>query len=426
MQRRTITAIFISLFSIAFTANGQKEVNSPYSRFNIGSLEAVGPFRSLGMGGIGTSFRDNSSVYFSNPASYSSFDTISFVFDFGLDYSMNFLSDGASGFSSDDMNFHHLVMGFPIMKGWGVAIGVVPVSNGYYKMAESVLKTDAKYDPLVGEYSTYHEGSGGFTHFFIGSGINLNKNFSIGVNMSLLFGQVNRLNQFDFADFYNVYNDNSTEKLQLRGINFDYGLQYTASLKNDFFINAGVSLSSGKNYNSKYDHLTYRYTAYSTKDTIAYISDDVTKAFIPGTLRLGISFGKKNKLTTGFDYITTKWSKSKIPGANGYTADTRSFLFGAEYIPDKFSNYSYLKRIEYRIGGHIEDNYLIIGNDQIKEYGASVGIGLPLRRLSKTNLFFDFTRKTGSTPNNLHSENYYTMGISLNLYDWWFIKRKYE
>ena len=432
MRHKLIIVTFISLFSFAFTATGQKLVNSPYSRFNIGTLEPAGSFRSLGMGGIGTSFRDNSSIYFSNPASYSSLDTNSFVFDFGLDYSINILSDGVSSFSSDDLNFDHLLLGFPIAKGWGVAVGILPLSNGYYKLSESVLKGDPDYDPLTGEYTSSHAGEGGFTNFFLGSGIKINKNFSAGVNMTLLLGQIKRTNQFDFIiglnRDYNVFNDNSTEKLQLGGINFDYGMQYTASLKNDYFLNAGVSLTSGKNFNSKYEHLAYKYTAFSTIDTILYISDNSTKAFIPGTLRLGISFGKKNKFTTGFDFISTKWSKSKIPGASGYAADTRSFLFGAEYIPDKFSNYSFMKRLEYRIGGHIEDNYLIINREQVKEYGASIGIGLPMRRsLSKTNLFFDFTRKYGSPGSNLHTENYYTMGISLNLYDpFWFIKRKYD
>lgn len=431
MRHKLIIVTFISLFSFAFTATGQKLVNSPYSRFNIGTLEPAGSFRSLGMGGIGTSLRDNSSIYFSNPASYSSLDTNSFVFDFGLDYSINILSDGVSSFSSDDMNFDHLLLGFPVAKGWGVAAGIVPLSNGYYKLSESVLKNDPEYDPIVGEYSSYHAGDGGFTNFFLGSGIKINKNFSAGVNMNLLLGQVNRTNEFVFIDdddYFNTFHNNSTEKLQLGGINFDYGLQYTSSLKNDYFLNAGVSLSSDKYYNSKFEHLSFRYTAYSTRDTISYVSDDSTSAFIPGTLKLGISFGKKNKFTTGFDFISTKWSKSKIPGASGYAADTRSFLFGAEYIPDKFSNYSFLKRLEYRIGGHIEDNYLIINGEQVKEYGASIGIGLPMRRsLSKTNLFFDFTRKYGSPGSNLHTENYYTMGVSLNLYDpFWFIKRKYE
>jgi hypothetical protein len=427
MQNKTIIFILISLFSFAITANGQKLINSPYSRFNIGTLEPVGSFRSLGMGGAETAFRDNSSIHFSNPASYSSIDTNSFIFDFGLDYGKDILSDGVSSYSSYDINFDHLIIGFPLAKGWGVTAGLIPLSNGYYKMSESVLKSNPEYDPIVGEYTSNHVGNGGFTNFFIGSGISLNKNFSVGVNMTVLFGQINRINQFEFADFSNVFNDNSTEKLQLGGINFDYGIQYTASLKNNYFLNAGVSLNSGKNYNSNYEQLSYKYSSYNTRDTISYISDNSTKTFIPGTLRFGISFGKNNKFTTGIDYVTAKWSNSKIPGANGYAADTRSLLLGAEFIPDKFSNYSFLKRLEYRIGGHIGDNYIIINGEQVKEYGASIGIGLPMiRSMSKTNLFFDFTRKTGSTASNLHTENFYTMGISLNLYDFWFLKRKYE
>lgn len=436
MQHKLILFTFISLFSFAFTANGQKLINSPYSRFNIGTLEPVGSFRSLGMGGIGTSMRDNSSIYFSNPASYSSLDTNSFIFDFGFDYTKDVLSDGVSSFYSDDLNFDHLIMGFPVAKRWGVAVGIVPLSNGYYKMAESVLKNDPDYDAQIGEFTSSHVGDGGFTNFFLGTGLRINKNLSAGVNMTILLGQVKRTNQIvfiDITDYNNIFHNISTEKMQLGGINFDYGLQYTASLKNDYFINAGASLKSGKYYNSKYEHISFSYTVFSTVDTILNVTDDLTAAFIPGTLSLGISFGKKNKYTAGFDFISAKWSNSKIPGSVGYAADTKSLLFGAEYIPDKFSNYSFLKKIEYRIGGHIGDNYLIINGEQVKEYGASFGVGIPMgrslsdkRSLSRINLFFDFTRKSGSAINNLHTENYYTMGISLNLYDFWFVKRKYE
>jgi hypothetical protein len=83
--------------------------------------------------------------------------------------------------------------------------------------------------------------------------------------------------------------------------------------------------------------------------------------------------------------------------------------------------------VEYRVGGHFGDNYLKIHDEQIKEYGASFGIGLPLRRtFSRTNFFFDYTRKSGSGVSTIHTEDYFTMGISLNFYDFWFIKRKYD
>ena len=59
------------------------------------------------MGGTGIGIRDNSTIYFNNPASYSSIDTVSFLFDFGLDFGMNKLSDGTNKYSSKDMNFNH-------------------------------------------------------------------------------------------------------------------------------------------------------------------------------------------------------------------------------------------------------------------------------------------------------------------------------
>jgi hypothetical protein len=319
------------------------------------------------------------------------------------------------------------VMAFPIKKGFGFAVGVVPVSNGYYKLMETVLKNSPEYDPIVGEYYSEHDGNGGFHNLFLGTGLKVTKRLSLGVNMTVLFGQLNRSYQVVFADYGNVYHNDAIERLEMNGINFNYGLQYTIPLKNNYFLNAGISATNGKNYKSNYQQLAYKYTAYNTRDTLSYIADDSTRAFIPGTLGLGITFGKINKLTAGFDFIMTKWSASTIPGLGNYAADSKSYRFGIEYIPDKYSNYSFFKRLEYRAGGHFGDTYLILHDEQIKEYGASFGLGVPMRKTySRTNLFFDFTRKSGSGSSIAHIEDYYTMGISLNLYDYWFIKRKYN
>ena len=78
MRNKLIILLSVFLFSLTFTSNGQKLVNSPYSRFNIGTMEPAGSFRSQAMGGISVSLRDNNSIYFSNLASYSSIDTVSF------------------------------------------------------------------------------------------------------------------------------------------------------------------------------------------------------------------------------------------------------------------------------------------------------------------------------------------------------------
>jgi hypothetical protein len=433
MRNKPIILLSIFLFSLSFTAKAQKLVNDPFARFNLGTFEPAGSFKSLGMGGVGMALRDISSIFIHNPASYSSIDTNSFVFDFGLDYSINYLNDKETSYKSDDLNFDHLIMGFPITKGFGVVTGVVPLTSGYYKLYNEVLKNDPNYNPVTGANVSFHSGDGGLSNFFIGAGANITKKLSVGVNMTVLFGKLNRIYHVDFSDYYNVYNNRTTERIQVGGINFDYGIQYTVPLKNNYFLNAGASITAGKNFKTDYQFLTTRYTAYGNTDTVSYITDKVTPTYIPGSFRMGIALGKKNKFTAAFDFNSSKWSDAKIPGIHGYTADTKSYLFGVEFIPDKYSNYSFLKRLEYRIGAHAEDNYLIINGTQLKEYGASIGLGIPMSRtltksnsLSKTNLFFDFTKKYGPSSGIIPVEKYYTVGISLNFYDFWFVKRKYD
>lgn len=416
--------ILLSIFFLPLTAYSQKLVNSPYSRFNLGSLEPAGSFRSQGMGGISTGMRDNLNVFFANPASYSSLDTNSFVFDFGMDYSLNKLSNGSSNYKSDDMNFDHLMLGFPILKGWGFAAGIVPYSNGYYDIQEEVKSTDPAYDPLTGEYTSTHKGAGGLNNLFAGTGFKF-WNFSAGVNMTILFGEVTRSNQFFFNDFYNVYHNSSSERIQLSGINFDYGLQYSTTLKKNFFFNAGVSLTAAKKYNIDYEKLITRFSPYSTTDTLSFSSNNSNKISLPGTIRAGISFGKVNKFTAGLDYIETNWSKASLPGETSYAANSKSILFGLEYTPDRFSNTSFIKRMSYRIGAHTGDDYFIYEGHQLKETGASLGIGIPMRRtFSRVNLFLDYTKRSGDAP--LHTERIITLGASLNLYDFWFVQHRYD
>ena len=434
MQNRTARILISILLFIPLYTSGQKMVNSPLGRFNLGILEPAGSFRSAGMGGVGTAVRDNINIFYLNPASYSSLDTNSFVFDFGIDYGVNIISDGSNSDLSEDLNFDHIMIGFPVKKNWGFAAGLVPVSNSYYNMAVKVSEGDAGYDPLIGEYTAYHGGSGGFTNFFFGTGLNITKNLSAGINMSLLFGSLRRYNEFDFTDYYYTFQSNKTEKLQMSGIGFDLGLQYSAQLKNDHFMNVGASYSTPRNCKSTYENVAFRFNMYSATDTLNYILNDSAKAYLPGTIRGGLAFGKKNKFVASLDYIFTGWKNADFPGIQGSLVNTYNLLAGIEYTPDRFSNYSYMKRIDYRAGGHLGNNYLSVDGYKVKEFGFSIGAGIPLRRrypnpanfYSKVSTYIDYTRRSVSGAPYEHKENYFTIGLSLNLYDNWFIKRRYD
>jgi hypothetical protein len=432
MQNKQVIIYFILFLFFTSAAEGQKLINSPYARFNIGSLDPTGSFRSLSMGGTGIGMRENNTIYFNNPASYSSIDTTSFVFDFGLDYSVIGLSNGTSSYSSDDMNFNHLIMGFPISKGWGVAIGIVPVSNGYYNLSQITKNGDPGYDPIAGSIASLHKGTGGFTKFFLGTGVNIVKGLSAGANLNILFGEVERLNEYAFVDQASSFSQLYIENLRISGLNFDYGLQYSVNLKKEYFLTGGFSLTAEKKYRSSLEQLKERFANYSydpySPDTLSYIngtSKDSTR--LPGTIRFGLSFGKKDKFVAGVDYVLSNWSDARIHGSDALMANTKSLSMGIEYIPDKYSNLSFLKRIEYRLGAHFSDNYIILNGVQLKEYGFSCGLGVPMRNpFNRTNIYFDYTRRSGDLAKGLHNENIYSIGLSVNLYEQWFYKQRYQ
>ncbi len=123
MQNRSAGILTAILILIPLYTSGQKLVNSPIARYNLGILEPAGSFRSLGMGGTATAMRNNTTLYYTNPASYSSLDTNSFVFDFGIDYGINLLSDGNDTYLSEDMSFDHILIGFPLSKKLGLCPG---------------------------------------------------------------------------------------------------------------------------------------------------------------------------------------------------------------------------------------------------------------------------------------------------------------
>jgi hypothetical protein len=122
-------------------------VNSPYARFNLVYLSHPVHSGVRVMGGVGTAIRDNSTLYYTNPASYSSLDTNAFVFDFGIDYGLNMLTDGSDRHISDDINFDHMLLGLPLGKGWGAGLGITTYSNGYYAISETIDENDSGFDP---------------------------------------------------------------------------------------------------------------------------------------------------------------------------------------------------------------------------------------------------------------------------------------
>jgi hypothetical protein len=422
-KTRRLNLIFL-LALLTAGAAGQKNVQSPFARYGIGNLEQPGTFRTQAMGGISSGIRNNLTLNFPTPASYSSIDTTSFIFDFGLDYGVIRLEDQNHIFYSQDLNFAHLMLGFPITKGWGVAAAIVPYSNGSYNIVEKSAENGGA-DAMIER----HNGSGGYQKALIGTGFSPMKYFSAGVNMFFIFGETTRINDFLFTADNNLFNTRKYGSSAMNGIGWEASLQFMAPLPERKFINAGLTYTPGMNLKTTNKDIVFRYSSIQTSalgiDTL-YSATEATTSTIPRTIRGGVAFGKTDKFVTGVDIVYTAWSEASLPGTYGTYTDVISLHAGAEYIPDKFSNYSFFDRMEYRIGGRYGESYALYEGDNLREYGITFGTGIPLRRSrSRISLVVDLANR-GNPDAGLPRETRISIGVSLNLYDYWFIKRQYE
>jgi len=67
-----------------------------------------------------------------------------------------------------------------------------------------------------------------------------------------------------------------------------------------------------------------------------------------------------------------------------------------------------------------------LNNHQVREFGISFGAGFPFPKSKSTANFAIELGKKGTTDDNLVRNNYTKISLYLNLYDYWFVKRKFD
>ncbi len=260
------------------------------------------------------------------------------------------------------------------------------------------------------------------------------ENISLGANLNYMFGTLNRNAEVFFMEAADFYDIQKYESIRLRDFNLNFGAQATLPLKQEQHLVFAAVLENKPNFTSFYSDLTSKFVTYqignssnSDQDTLNYQSEDKSSIEFPLSYGLGVSYVKENSLEINLDYYHQSWSKAKFFGSfNPILTDLDKFALGAEWIPDRFSIRSYLNRIAYRAGIKYENSYLQFDDQQIKDFGISFGVGLPVYRSSSTiNISAELGRR-GTKKNNLVVENYAIINLSVNLFDRWFIKRRFD
>jgi len=419
-----ILTTILLLCGFITTVQGQIKINSPYTRYGLGTLvdNGLDP-RTTAMGGLHFGLQRNDLINPANPASYVAFDSLTFIFDAGIFGSLvNLRTDNINNQGSY-ISLSHLTFGFSISKWWKTSLGLLPFSYVGYDIFHT--------EELEGitKVTNVYLGSGGLNQIYWGNAFPIGKKLSVGFNLKYMFGSVDRSRGIAFPDSTEMMNTFILGSVRPRDIYGEIGIQYKTSLPKDHFFVAGAMFGPQTNINSKIFYLATTYygniTAAQLKyDTIDFRKDDKGSFTLPVRIGLGATAGKARHWTAGADFSWQNWEKYTYDGQSDSLLNRWSVNLGGEYIPDARSN-TYYKRASYRLGFHYGKTPINLKNRHIDEVGISFGVGLPIKRSRSTVNLSAIIGKRGTTQNGLIQENFFRFTVGVNALENWFIKSKY-
>lgn len=421
-----IVGLFLSIIGTVSLNAQTTRVNSPYTLFGIGTLNNTNlNARSISMGGIKYGWQEASLVNPANPASYAAFDSTSFVFEAAISGSLANLKSNELSESTQSASLRYLTFGFPVTHWWKSSFGLLPFSSVGYNVTQDEM-TDH-----FGLTRYTNDGSGGFNQVYWGNAIKITRNFSLGFNATYVFGTIDRGLTMSFPDSAGYFSTRVRNSVTASDFIFDYGAQYTQPLKKDMDVTFGLSFSNTTNLSAEKQNLVRSF--YGSNNNVLYIRDTIVNEsgvkgdiVIPLAVGGGFVFKKYDKWLAGADVSWQKWEEFRQFGVSDSLSNRLSFSLGAEYIPDKYSIFSYWERVSYRLGFKYSNSYLKLKGNQLKEFGISFGFGFPVWRSRSTlNVGFELGR-WGTTKDDLIQENYFKFIFAVNIFENWFIKPKYR
>lgn len=431
LRKNKVTLAFIILVITGISGFAQNNnTSSPFSRYGLGDLNHYGFGRTAAMGGASLGSRHSVQINSANPASYNSNDSLSFIFDFGLDGTYSHYKSATQKMNVNDVNFRYFALSWPVTKWLGGGMGVQPFSDMGYDVSVTETLTG------VGNVYSSYQGEGSTSKAYFGMAISPFKGFSLGANLNYIFGRLNQNTTigFDSADLFFI---SKTEGTRLRDFTLTYGMQYDMKLKENEYLTIGATYEGATEMvalHRIFSEKIITINSSSLVDTLENIPEYKGKIKFPTTFGIGLSYNKINKLEINADYYYAGWSKATFFGEKLYNpttdnvelVDKSRLSFGAEYVPNYTSIRSYFSRVKYRAGIHHESSYLKLNGRQIKEFGVSFGAGFPFPKSKSTANFALELGKKGRLSDDLVRSNYTKFSLYLNLYDYWFIKRKFD
>ncbi len=398
-------------------AMAQNGTITPYSRFGYGILSDHATSAQRAMGGVGYAMNSGRQINVMNPASYAATDSLTFLFDMGVDVTGLWTSEKQSDGSRVSANdcgggLDYATMQFPLNKYLGMSIGVLPFSSVGYSFGSEIQNGVAS-----------REGSGSINELYAGIAGRIFPGFSVGANVSYMFGTL--LNN-DYAVISSTQNALFQRQIEVRDFNLNFGVQYGRTFGVNRFT-LGLVYSPAKTFLGH----ARSYQILNNNETAPELMEEMSlkgNYSRPETWGAGINWHWRNRLMVEADFTYQPWSSAKFLNYTTEGSSMEQFAnryragLGLELQPNARGNYA--QRLRYRVGGYYNRDYLMILGNNVREHGITLGVGFPVPTFKTiVNLGVEWKHRQ-ATPNPLIKEDYLNITIGINFNESWFRQSK--
>ncbi|BDC98003.1 membrane protein [Persicobacter psychrovividus] len=453
MSKKRISVVSLVLLWIACSFQAAAQMaQTPYSSMGIGSLNPQGFASNQGKAGVGIAQSSPWFINNLNPALLSNVNLT--LIEVGGSYDGRTVHDEQYSQFSGSGNLSYISIAFPIMAGkWTMNFGFNPYSNINYRINQGT--SPVMTGPLAPDGSAYIyrsqslQGEGGLRTAYWSNGVRLNKNFSIGLKASYLFGFYTREQISSYRDerafdldpsvaeeaFRFSYLTAYQDKISVSDLAVQLGGRYRGKIGEKKWLNIGLTYDVQADLSGSREIALERRVStgnpYAPEVIRQPILDDPGYTTdLPAKLGVGLAFEKEYKYSIALDFTQQDWSNHlQNSGSDAYSlGNAYKLALGGEFTPDMFSVRSYFSRVAYRAGLSFEQTpYLILndngGSTNVTEMAVSAGASFPVG--------YNFLSVAGAAGvrdggDNAFRENYFQITLGVTFSERWFIRRKYD
>lgn len=415
-MKNGINFLLIVLLMTTSNLMGQSGAVSPYSYFGIGTNEAFNTSRYLAMGQTGIALGSELYLNSRNPASLTSVPVSTFLYDIGIQGSVNTSKSRFDKQTRYDGGLSNISIGFRLSERLALSAGMEPVSQAKY-----MISLNLPVEGTSTDYPVVVEGEGGITRTYLSTGFRFNENLSIGGTVNYFFGSVDQT-QTVSVNSETITNFIYSKKDRYTGIGFGLGMQY----EHDFDSDTKLTFGGILNFKSKLGRNTAILTEILLADDVEpdfEVENENGNVFLPFEAGFGMAmyFGRKWQLTA--DYASKKWNKSASLQTSEIYKSESIFSLGAEFNPRGLSYQDFFKRLSYRFGASYSTGNFKILNENVDKVSASLGVGIPVSK-SGVGLNFSYVyTKRGWISNSYLKDTYHLFSLSFSGFENWFVKK---